>query len=98
MAQNQTSQTSGPNFSIDTTNINQDDLYQKAYSDAKHKAEVIATNSGRKLGKAVSISEGTVPTIFPMTTPRLGASMGGAEVPSGSTNLIKTLYITFELN
>jgi hypothetical protein len=98
MAQNQTSQTSGPNFSIDTTNINQDDLYQKAYNDAQHKAEVIATNSGRKLGKAVSISEGSVPTIFPMAAPRLGASMGGAEVPSGSTNLSKTLYITFELN
>lgn len=91
----------GPNFSVDTKNLDEKLIYQSAYENAKLKAEAIAEKSGRKIGKAISINE-AVNSNYPlplMSGLRMqGGGGGGAEVPSGSTNVSKTLNVVFELN
>lgn len=90
----------GPNFSVDITNLNDKEIYQSAFENAKLKAEGIAEKSGRKIGKVISISEATnsnYPTPM-MTSLKLQGGGGGADLPSGSTNISKTLNVVFELN
>jgi len=99
---NSTSNIYGPNFTVDTSSLNETEIYQAAFEDAKQKAEGIASKSGRKLGKPVSISESQL-QISPIgVTARSGfqggGGGGGAELPSGSTNVSKSLNVIFELN
>jgi len=91
----------GPNFSVDTSNLNDKEIYQSAFENAKLKAEGIAEKSGRKIGKAISISEATnsnYPTPMMTSLKLQGGGAGGADLPSGSTNISKTLNVVFELN
>jgi uncharacterized protein YggE len=91
----------GPNFSVDTSNLNDKEIFQSAFENAKLKAEGIAEKSGRKIGKAISISEATnsnYPTPMMTSLKLQGGGGGGADLPSGSTNISKTLNVVFELN
>jgi len=91
----------GPNFAVDLEKLNEKIIYQSAFENAKQKAEGIAEKSGRKIGKVISISEASN-SINPMPLiPTLRAQGGGgssADIPSGSTNISKTLNVVFELN
>lgn len=99
---NSTSNIYGPNFTVDTSSLNETEIYQAAFEDAKQKAEGIAAKSGRKLGKAVSIEESQflIPSVGVMARSGGGGGGGGggAELPSGSTNVSKSLNVIFELN
>jgi len=91
----------GPNFSVDAVNLDEKLIYQSAFENARLKAEGIAEKSGRKIGKAISISE-TTSSNYPipmMSSLKVqGGVGGGADLPSGSTNISKTLNVVFELN
>jgi len=88
----------GPNFSMDDTNTAEKSLYDVAIKDAKDKAESIATASGRKLGKVISVTDGgSIGGVYPMSA-KLDSGMGGGAVTQpGSTTVYKNLTVTFEL-
>ena len=98
---NSSSNIYGPNFSVDAVNLDEKLIYQSAFENARLKAEGIAEKSGRKIGKAISISE-TTSSNYPipmMSSLKVqGGVGGGADLPSGSTNISKTLNVVFELN
>lgn len=88
----------GPNFSMEDTNTVEKSLYDAAIKDAKDKAESIASASGRKLGRVVSVNDGgSIGSVYPMYT-KLDSGMGGGAVTEpGSTTVYKSLTVTFEL-
>lgn len=88
----------GPNFSMEDTNTAEKSLYDAAIKDAKDKAESIATASGRKLGKVISVTDGgSIGGVYPMLA-KLDSGMGGGAVTEpGSTTVYKNLTVTFEL-
>lgn len=89
----------GPNFSMEDTNQAGKGLYNMALKDAKDKAESIASASGRKLGKVLSVNDGgTTSNIYPMYAMKDSTGMGGGAVSEpGSTTVYKSLTVVFEL-
>jgi len=88
----------GPNFSLDDTGEAENSLFGQAMEKARVKAELVAKASGRKLGKVLSVSEGSS-----ANQPYVGykgmAEGGGGGVPmeAGSGVVYKTLSVVFEL-
>jgi uncharacterized protein YggE len=88
----------GPNFRIDDTTDTEKGLYDKAISDAKEKAELIAKASGRKLGKVINVVDGSSSNAYPIYKTAMYDGMGGGgSAEPGSTTISKTLTVTFEL-
>lgn len=91
----------GPNYSIDEKTIDENVLYEKAFEDAKGRAEKLATLSGKKLGKVLHITEYDSYTPQQPYLTKSMSEMGGAntqaDLPAGSTEISKTLSVTFEL-
>ncbi len=89
----------GPNFRMDDTNKIEKSLYDKAIADAKEKATSIAAASGRKLGKVLSVSDGSSGGIYPLYSVKMdSAGMGGgASTEPGSSTVYKNLTVVFEL-
>jgi uncharacterized protein len=86
----------GPNFSLDDTSQAEQDLLEQAIENAKQKAEIIATTSGRKLGKVVNVTEGYQPANVFSAYADMGGGGGGIEPGTGTVS--KTVTITFELD
>lgn len=84
----------GPNFSVDNPEVADNTLLEEATKNAREKAEVLARASNKKLGKVLSVVEGTQPvTVF--STLREGGGGGGLE--PGSETIQKSITVTFEL-
>ncbi len=89
----------GPNFTLEDTKDAESKLLGEAMEDAKKKAEILATASGRKLGKVVSVTEGFGGGgIVPMFLAEKAGGGGGASVEPGSASVSKTVTVTFALN
>lgn len=95
----------GPNFTVEAKNIDETELYTKAFENAQKKASTLANTSGRTLGRVITISES--PTIdypiMPMaisTRAMVGdeKAVPAPELPIGSSKVEKTLTVIFELN
>lgn len=87
----------GPNFTMDNSRPAENALLDDAMKDAKEKAETIASSSGKKLGKVVSVIEGNSGSrIYPLAATMEGKG-GGAAVEPGSQTVQKSLTVTFEL-
>ncbi|HOZ81142.1 MAG TPA: SIMPL domain-containing protein [Candidatus Woesebacteria bacterium] len=84
----------GPNFSIDDSSDLEKTMYQQAIDDAKERAKAISLASKRKLGKILSVSEVGDNGIMPMYK---DAGMGGSPIEAGSTQIYKSVTVTFEL-
>jgi uncharacterized protein YggE len=88
----------GPNYSMDDANQAGKGLYDMAIKDAKDKAESIATASGRKLGKVLSVNDGGTTSNYPMFALKTDSAIGGGAVSEpGSTTIYKSLTVVFEL-
>jgi hypothetical protein len=88
----------GPNLTIDQSSVNEEELLKLAIEDARKKAESIASEVGKKVGKATRINEGGVSGVYPEAY-RLDGMGGGGGMPiePGSTQTYKTVVVTFEL-
>ncbi len=91
----------GPNFSVDSSSSMeaQKKLLDAAIKDARSKAEIIAASSGRKLGKIISVGEGSNGGIMPMygmMDKGMGGG-GGGYVEPGTSNVGQTVSVVFEL-
>lgn len=88
----------GPNFQFDDTSEFENSLFEQALKNAKTKAETIATASGRKLGKVISVDEGVGGgNIYPMMASKGAEGGGGAPVEPGSGTVSKSVTVVFEL-
>ena len=101
VGKNETSNIWGPNFTTDLTTINEDTVFQKAFDDAKARAERLAKFSGKKIGRVIYIQESASYNTDPILRSQMsgmgGASSSSPEVPAGSSEITKTLSVTFEL-
>jgi uncharacterized protein YggE len=90
----------GPNLSIDSTKTDSDELLISAIEDAKQKAERMAESMGARLGKVIKVEEGGSgsPMLYGATGEKsLMIGGGGAPIEPGSTEISKTVTVTFEL-
>lgn len=86
----------GPNFSVDKPEEADTTLLQDAIKNAREKAEVMARSSNKKLGKVLSITEGSQPTmVFPAL--KMEGAGGGGGLEPGSQTIQKSVTVTFEL-
>ncbi len=96
LASLETTDVFGPNFTIDVADVDEGTLLSMAYEDAKAKAYVAAQTSGRTLGKVTHFVEGVPSSAQPMFF-REGMGGGGAPLAPGSTEVSKTVTVTFLL-
>ncbi|MDP4030790.1 MAG: SIMPL domain-containing protein [Candidatus Beckwithbacteria bacterium] len=91
-------QVSGPGFSLDESSDNDAELLTQAVEDARKKAEQVAAASGRKLGKALTVSEGFSSQPGPLYR-AMEADMALTPTPvePGSSQTSKTVTVVFEL-
>lgn len=86
----------GPNFTADDTQTAETALLAKAIASAREKAKVIAEASGGKLGKVISVTEGTrSQPIFRAL--EAGGVGGGAPIEPGSSTVSQTVTVIFEI-
>ncbi|MFT5281103.1 MAG: hypothetical protein ACI9AR_000560 [Flavobacteriaceae bacterium] len=96
---------SGPRFSIDDTDVYQQEARELAISDAKEKAEKIADGLGVKLKKIIGFSEngGDAPEPYyrEMMSGSSESSMGSksisVDLPSGENIITQTVSITYKI-
>jgi len=87
----------GPNFSLDDTDDIDILLLEKAFENAKNKAERLVKVSGRSLGDVFNLVEGSSsqPEIYRSLA--LPDAKGGAPIEPGTQNVSKTVTVTFEI-
>ncbi len=89
----------GPNYTLDMVDVDDKEVYTKAFEKAKEKAENLANSSGRKLGRVITIMEtGSGIDNYPVPVMlRQGGGGGGPDLSSGTSKVQKTLMVVFEL-
>lgn len=97
LAKSDTSNIWGPNYSLNESEPEKAELLKQAFDSAKGKADSLAGGMGLKVGKVLSVVEGSgySSPIYPLRDAAMGAGGGGME--PGSTNVSTTLTVTFEL-
>jgi uncharacterized protein YggE len=93
---------SGINFEVSDPARGRDQGLRAAFDDARAKAALLAQASGRTLGRAIAISDGTQrtpPPPMPMARMAAMEAQVASDVPveSGSQQMTYTVTVTFEL-
>ncbi|KKS14588.1 MAG: Outer membrane protein [candidate division WWE3 bacterium GW2011_GWC1_41_7] len=99
LAQLDTTEIFGPNFRADSTNYDEAGLLLSALEDARSKADALAVAGNRKLGKMVSIVEGSEQGLAPIIlSERQGfGGAGDMEIQPGTTPVYKYVTVTYRL-
>ncbi len=87
----------GPNFSLESGDLDDSDLMASAIENAREKAQAAAESSGQKLGEIISVTEGGSSNIGIPRTLMEGLGGGGTPVEPGSTTVSQTVTVVFEL-
>jgi len=87
----------GPNFYTDETTSLEADLLKQAFKNAQEKAEKIAQASGKKLGKAISVTESGSTPYSPIRAEGLGGGGGGMPVEPGTSTIRNQVTAVFEI-
>lgn len=87
----------GPNFTLEDTKDAEKKLLGQAMEDAKKKAEILSSASGRKLGKVISVTEGSGGNFIPIFSALKEGGGGSALIEPGSQSVSKTVTVTFSL-
>lgn len=97
LAKADTSNIWGPNYSLAEGEPEKVALLKEAYDSAKVKAEALAGGMGLRVGKVLSVVEGSeYSPIYPLRDAGMGAGGGGGLEP-GSSSVSTSLTVTFEL-
>jgi uncharacterized protein len=86
----------GPNFSVDMAQLDETRLLQLAVEDATEKANFIAGSLRKRLGGVVSVVEGSSGVSYG-PRPYMAEGLGGGGIEPGSTDISKTVTVTFKL-
>ena len=96
LAKSDTSNIYGPSYSLNEGESDKTGLLKTAFDNAKIKADSLAGGMGLKVGKVLSVVEGSgYSLVYPMRDAGMGAGGGGME--PWSSNVSTTLTVTFEL-
>ena len=91
----------GPNLSIDSSKTDADELLISAIEDARDKAERMAKSMGGRVGKVLKVDEGSMSAgyfdVMLSTKAMGGGGAEGAPIEPGSTEISKSVTVTFEL-
>jgi uncharacterized protein YggE len=88
----------GPNFQFDDTSEIEKQLFAAAIADAKDKGLIMAEASGRKLGKVLSVNEGSgTNNNWPILYSKGAEGGGGSPMEAGSGTVSQTVTVVFEL-
>ncbi|MBU1032719.1 MAG: SIMPL domain-containing protein [Patescibacteria group bacterium] len=85
----------GPSFSIDDMREAEVRLLKEAIANARIKAQEIAMVGERKLGRIITVTEGSGSADYGIAYGGFGG--GGSELEPGSTTIHKNVTVTFEL-
>ena len=93
---------SGLSFTLDDPDAIQAQARDKAVSDAKAKADILAKSLGVSLGRVVDFSDSSNPTPYPIYA--MASGMGGADaksvpptLPTGQNKYTSNVTITYEI-
>lgn len=87
----------GPNFALDDTGDTEKGLLEEAINDAREKAKILASASGKSLGEVLSVSEGGSSPIYPVYTAGQIGGGGAPPVEPGTGTVYKSVTVSFEL-
>ncbi len=87
----------GPNFQLDKSQNNSEDLLIKALQNAKEKANKIAQFDNKKVGEIISVSETLNNPIGQLRVGAIGSNKNGAPIEPGSSTTYKQILVVFEL-
>ncbi len=92
---------SGLNFVVDDPEKAQDEAREKAITDAKENAKVLAKSLGVRLKKIVNFQEGGTPPVYyamgGMEKMSLDAASAVPELPVGENKIVSNVTITYEV-
>jgi len=96
LAKAETSNIWGPNYSLTEDEPEKTALLKQAFDNAKAKAEGLAGGMGLRVGKVISVIEGSeYSPVYPMRDMGMGA--GGGAMEPGTSSVSTSLTVTFEL-
>ncbi|MBU1970279.1 SIMPL domain-containing protein [Patescibacteria group bacterium] len=95
LAQAETSNIWGPNFSLDESEPEKAELLSAAFNNARTKADSLANSMGLRVGRVLSVVEGS--DSGPVYALREGGAGGGGGLTPGSSNVSVILTVTFGL-
>lgn len=97
LAKSDTSNIYGPSYSLNEGEPDKTGLLKISFDSAKNKAESLAGGMGLKVGRVLSVVEGSDygSSVYPLKGAGMGGGGGGME--SGSSSVSTTLTVTFEL-
>ena len=88
----------GPNLTIDSSKTDSDELLTSAIEDARQKAERMAKGMGGRVGKVLKLGEtGSSYGIYGGDVMKEVGMGGGAPIEPGSSEISKSVTVTFEL-
>lgn len=87
----------GPNYSLNESEPEKSALLKQAYDNAKAKADSLATGMGMKVGRVITIAEGSAVPSQIYDVKAMGMGGGGGGTTPGSTNVSTSVTVTFEL-
>lgn len=88
----------GPNFMVDDNKTADNELLVEAIEDARLKAEEVARGSGVSLGEVVAVVEGSGGNSIYYAREMMGmGGGGGAPLEPGSSQLTKTVTVSFRI-
>jgi uncharacterized protein YggE len=94
----ETSNVYGPNFTRSDESTDENSLMIDALEDARIKAEAIAHANGKRIGKMHMFVEGYNPNqVLLRESLKVGMGGGGADIVPGSTEVSKTVTVTYTL-
>ena len=87
----------GPNFSAEQGATDEVALLAKAFDNAQVKADGLARTVGKRLGGVISITEGYQSALPIFAYKDAGMGSGGGGIEPGTSDVSKTVTVTFEL-
>lgn len=89
----------GPSFEVDSKSTDENSLLVSALADAAVKAGAVAKASGRQVGAMVSFYEGVDSSgnVGPLYARGMGGGGGNVPVEVGTTDVSKTVTVTYRL-